>query len=195
MFYNNRIARCASLLADECRTGSFGRLYGHSLTLALMTALFARSLDSHQTSRYGLARWQHRRAIECFEAYLPEEITLADVANQLGLSQSRLARGFRLSTAISQYRWLTEARIKKAWWFSRPNEPIKCWFVNACAWPASIGIPADGAPLAASEVQGMDPGGRSLCSARPAAGFLARYEVHSRTACADLFIRGLTCRS
>ena len=39
MQYDLRISSCASLLADECRTPSFGKIYGDSLTLALVVAL------------------------------------------------------------------------------------------------------------------------------------------------------------
>jgi AraC family transcriptional regulator len=114
MQYDDRIARCASLLAEECRTGSFGTFYGESLTLALMAALFAPSTHANQTTRYGLARWQLRRAIEYFEEHLSHQLSLSDVARQLGLSQSRFALGFRLSTGMPPYHWFTEARVKKA---------------------------------------------------------------------------------
>src|SRR5260370_7374075 len=42
MVYDDKIARCASLLAEECREPE-NRMYGESLTTALTSLLFARS--------------------------------------------------------------------------------------------------------------------------------------------------------
>jgi transcriptional regulator GlxA family with amidase domain len=52
--------------------------------------------------------------MEYFEARLSEDITLNQVAKELGLSPSRFARAFRLSTGIPPYRWRTQARVQKA---------------------------------------------------------------------------------
>jgi hypothetical protein len=44
-------------------------------TVAMLTALFTHPNHVGQTSRYGLARWQLRRAFEYFEQHLSDEVT------------------------------------------------------------------------------------------------------------------------
>jgi AraC-like DNA-binding protein len=114
MEYDDRVTRCASLLADECSTSALGSMYGESLTLALTAALFTPARLIGETNRFGLGRAQLMRALEYFEAHLAQEIALKDVAAEVGLSPSRFARAFKISTGIAPYRWYMEARIRKA---------------------------------------------------------------------------------
>ena len=64
LLYDDKVARCAELLAEECQEpSSGGRLYGESLTTALTATLFSRRNVQIQRAN-GLARWQLRRAME-----------------------------------------------------------------------------------------------------------------------------------
>jgi AraC family transcriptional regulator len=113
MVYDDRIARCASLLAEECREPE-SRIYGESLTTALTALLFARWKHPCSERAKGLAPWQLRRVLEFFEARLSMDISLQEVADLVGLSQSQFARAFKTSTGVPPYRWFVEARIKRA---------------------------------------------------------------------------------
>ena len=113
MVYDDRIARCASLLAEECREPE-NRLYAESLTTALTALLFARWKRPRSERAKGLAPWQLRRVREFFEAHLTEDLSLQEVAELVGLSQSQFARAFKTSTGAPPHRWFVVARIKRA---------------------------------------------------------------------------------
>jgi AraC-like DNA-binding protein len=113
MVYDDRIARCASLLAEECREPE-NRIYGESLTAALTALLFARWRHPRAEPAKGLAPWQLRRILEFFEAHLSGDISLRELADLVGLSQSQFARAFKTSTGTAPYRWFVAARIKRA---------------------------------------------------------------------------------
>jgi AraC family transcriptional regulator len=62
MLYDERVTNCAALLAEECISSlPENRMYGESLTMALMAALFASRGASNRAVNSGLARWQLRR--------------------------------------------------------------------------------------------------------------------------------------
>jgi AraC family transcriptional regulator len=113
MVYDDKIARCASLLAEECREPE-NRLYGESLTTALTALLFARWKHPRSELAKGLAPWQLRRVTEFFEANFTEDISLQELADLVGLSQSQFARAFKASTGAPPHRWVVTARIKRA---------------------------------------------------------------------------------
>src|SRR5258708_7331934 len=65
MLYDERVTNCAALLAEECVSSlPENRMYGESLTMALMAALFASHEASNRAVNSGLARWQLRRVLE-----------------------------------------------------------------------------------------------------------------------------------
>jgi AraC family transcriptional regulator len=114
MLYDDRVVRCANLLAEECQPMAHGnRLYGESLTMALMAALFSRCKNDQKAHR-GLSPWQLRLAVEYFEHHITQDLSLDDAAHRVGLSQSQFARLFKVSTGLPPYRWCLNARIKRA---------------------------------------------------------------------------------
>jgi AraC family transcriptional regulator len=114
LLYDDKVARCADLLAEECRESSSGsRLYGESLTAALTANLFTRRNAAPQRAN-GLSRWQLRRAMEYLEAHITQDISLEELAKLVGLSQSQFARSFKISTGMPPYKWVLGARIKRA---------------------------------------------------------------------------------
>jgi AraC family transcriptional regulator len=113
MVYDDRIERCASLLAEECREPE-NRIYGESLATALTALLFARWKHPRAEPAKGLGPWQLRRILEFFEAHLSEDVGLQDLADLVGLSQSQFARAFKTSTGAPPYRWFLAARIRRA---------------------------------------------------------------------------------
>jgi AraC family transcriptional regulator len=113
LLYDDKVARCAELLAEECQEpSSGGRLYGESLTTALTATLFTRR-NAFQRGN-GLSPWQLRRAMEYLEAHMTQDISLEEMAKLVGLSQSQFARSFKTSTGMPPYKWSLYARIKRA---------------------------------------------------------------------------------
>ncbi|MDI4232753.1 AraC family transcriptional regulator [Bradyrhizobium sp. 31Argb] len=66
------------------------------------------------TSRGGLAPWQMKRAEDTLGANLEGDVSLADLANDCGLSASHFSRAFRQSTGLSPHRWLLQRRVDQA---------------------------------------------------------------------------------
>jgi AraC family transcriptional regulator len=115
MLYDDRITRCASLLAEECGDSASGtQLYGESLTMALTSLLFAPAKSFSRRRPSGLAKWQLRRACEHLRANLSCDVSLEEIAGLTGLSQSQFSRAFKASTGLSPYQWLLDARVRRA---------------------------------------------------------------------------------
>lgn len=86
----------------------------------------ALALTAHVVCRYGgmspdkgvpqggLAPWQERRAKELMMAFIGEEISLARLASECGLSARHFARAFRISTGVPPHRWLLRYRVERA---------------------------------------------------------------------------------
>jgi AraC family transcriptional regulator len=67
-----------------------------------------------RNARDGLASWQLQRARDFINANLAGDPSIAEVANECGLSSSYFARAFKQATGIPPYRWLTKQRVKRA---------------------------------------------------------------------------------
>jgi len=114
--YDERVAQCARLLANECSADATGiRLYGEGLTASLTALLFApvRRPEANRQIN-GLSPAQLKRVLEYFQERLASDVSLESVAQLTGLSQSQFARAFRASTGVSPYRWFLNARVKRA---------------------------------------------------------------------------------
>jgi AraC-like DNA-binding protein len=62
----------------------------------------------------GLTPLQLRRVRDSIDARLDQDITLAQLAGDCGLSTSHFARAFVRSTGTPPHRWLTQRRIERA---------------------------------------------------------------------------------
>lgn len=69
---------------------------------------------SRTLPRGGLTPWQQRRATEFVAAHLDGNVTIADLANQCGLSAGYFVSAFKRSTGVTPHRWLTERRVDTA---------------------------------------------------------------------------------
>jgi AraC-like DNA-binding protein len=116
MVYDARVKACAHLLADACQSDlKYDRLYGESLTTAMVAALFgALRTDNGRRMTGGLVPWQLRLAKEYLEQDASGKVSLSELAELTGLSRSRLARGFKTSTGLAPYNWALHVRIEKA---------------------------------------------------------------------------------
>ncbi|MDT7815131.1 MAG: AraC family transcriptional regulator [Acidobacteriaceae bacterium] len=116
MVYDSKVRGCAHVLADAATEEfRYDRLYGESLTVALVVALLNASRNrTVQQPVGGLTSWQLRVAKEYLEQEVSKNINLAELAPLTGLSRSRLARGFKASTGVAPYTWALQFRIQKA---------------------------------------------------------------------------------
>jgi AraC family transcriptional regulator len=64
--------------------------------------------------RGGLAAWQIKRSTECMRSRLNENPTLAELAAEVGVSQSHFSHAFKQSTGMSPHRYLMQCRLQKA---------------------------------------------------------------------------------
>lgn len=116
LLYNDNVAKCAAILASECQDPAGNcRLFGEGLTTALLAALFTdQQVPAPRHS--GLSRWQLRQTMEYIDAHmmLGQDVSLEEMARLSGLSQSQFARLFKVSTGTSPYKWVLNARIKRA---------------------------------------------------------------------------------
>ena len=64
--------------------------------------------------RGGLAPWQLRCACDFINANLAGDPSIAEVANQCGLSSSYFTRAFKQTTGVPPFRWLTNQRVVRA---------------------------------------------------------------------------------
>jgi AraC family transcriptional regulator len=66
------------------------------------------------TPQRRLTSWRLKRILDHFEARLAEEVHLTDLASEVGLSESYLARTFRAATGTTLHAALMERRIARA---------------------------------------------------------------------------------
>ena len=64
--------------------------------------------------RGGLASWQLQRARDFMNVNLAGDPSIAEVANECGLSASYFARAFKQTTGVSPHGWLIKRRIERA---------------------------------------------------------------------------------
>jgi AraC family transcriptional regulator len=65
-------------------------------------------------ARGGLAPWQLQRAREFIIANLAGDPSIAQVADECGLSASYFVRAFKQATGVPPHRWLTKRRVERA---------------------------------------------------------------------------------
>jgi AraC-like DNA-binding protein len=99
---------------------------GNNVSISSLTFdFFVQMLCSHVASSYGgaplspkviggLAAWQRRRVTDAIHVGLHEELRLATLANQCGLSISHFCRAFRRSFGIPVHRYVIHRRIELA---------------------------------------------------------------------------------
>jgi AraC family transcriptional regulator len=61
-----------------------------------------------------LSPWQLRRAIDFMATHLDDDPTIAELAQECGLSSGYFARAFRRTTGITPHQWLVRKRVERA---------------------------------------------------------------------------------
>lgn len=108
----------AMALRDGLKGGRAGdSMYGESLSTALVVHLlreYGGIQARHQFAHSGLSREQLRRVLEYIHDRLETALTVSGVARTVHMSPYHFARLFKQSTGQSPYRYVVQARVKKA---------------------------------------------------------------------------------
>ena len=107
------LALKASLEED----GGGSRFYADSMATALSAHLLRHySTRNHHFQDYedGLSKQKLRQAIEYIQTHLDENLSLNDIANELGISQYYFCHLFKRSTGMSPHQFLIRQRVERA---------------------------------------------------------------------------------
>jgi AraC-like DNA-binding protein len=110
-------ALVSSLLPALKKPEQANRLFVEHVTMAVgvhATLTYGGMQPLARPLRGGLAPWQMRRTEETIAANLEGDVSLADLANDCGMSVSHFGRAFRQSTGVSPHRWLLKQRVDQA---------------------------------------------------------------------------------
>jgi AraC family transcriptional regulator len=114
-FFDARIVKIGSLLAEECEEPGNNNLYGDHLTVALVIDLLRLGRQCGRDRPRGmLESWQLNRATEFIQDHLSTNIRLSELAQLTKLSQSQFGRAFKASTGFAPHQWQLNARIARA---------------------------------------------------------------------------------
>ena len=113
MFFNERVAALARMIADECLNEQpLHELYGDGLTTALFIELFCIG-QPNKRQRSQLSPRQLRSVTSYIEDNCARSIRLNELAKLTGLSQSYFSHAFKATTGVAPHQWQMRARIKK----------------------------------------------------------------------------------
>jgi len=106
-----------ALLAGTQRPAATSRLFIDHAVLALhmhVAGTYGNMTPGAIRQVGGLAPWQERTAKEMIAAHTNADLSLADVANAVGLSVAHFSRAFKKSAGLSPHQWLLQARVDTA---------------------------------------------------------------------------------
>ncbi|PSN10247.1 AraC family transcriptional regulator [filamentous cyanobacterium CCP5] len=127
------LALKASLEVD-CTGSGF---YADSMTTALSAHLLRHYTTRKHTFREyddGLSKQKLKQAFEYIQAHLGENISLSEVANELGMSQYYFCRLFKQSTGVSPHRYLIRQRVEQAKHLLKKPELSITWIALECGF-------------------------------------------------------------
>ena len=110
-------ALVSSLLPAFERPAQASRLFVEHVTMAVGThaaTAYGGMRPVVRPLRGGLAPWQMKRVENTLAANLEGDVSLADLANDCGVSVSHFSRAFRQSKGLSPHQWLLRHRIEQA---------------------------------------------------------------------------------
>lgn len=102
----------APALADPA---SASRLFVDQMTYALAAHLLhAYGQTSGHPHRGGLSNRQKVRATDFMAAHSRRDVSIAEIAEECGLSRGYFIKAFRAATGVTPHRWLIEHRVSEA---------------------------------------------------------------------------------
>jgi AraC family transcriptional regulator len=100
---------------ESAEASAVGRLFLEGALLALVALVLRRADSAAEAPRGGgLAPWQVRRSIDRLAAAIQAEVSLRDLAADVGLSPFHFARAFRRSTGLPPHRYHVRLRMERA---------------------------------------------------------------------------------
>jgi AraC-like DNA-binding protein len=115
-FSDERLWQLGSMLAREsAQPDAYSSLACDCLVTLLLVQLFRSDQRRFTPARVArLSPAQVRRVTEHIEAHLAERISLAELAQLVGTSQSHFSHAFKATTGLPPHRWQLEARIRQS---------------------------------------------------------------------------------
>lgn len=135
LIYQIGLALKSSLEGD----GVGSRFYADSMATALSAHLLRHySTRKHHFREYedGLSKQKLKQAVEYIQEHLHKDLSLSEIANELGMSQYYFCRLFKRSTGISPHQYLIRQRVEQAKHLLRQPErsitsvAMDCGFAN-----------------------------------------------------------------
>lgn len=112
-----QLAALLSAMCAEVKGGCpSGRLYGESMSIALLAYLTGRYAD-HQTASgrpKGLSRAEMRTLASYVQDRITDDVTVTEMAALVRMSPSRFARVFKTAFGMTPYRYVMRERVAKA---------------------------------------------------------------------------------
>ena len=78
------------------------------------TITYLNSRSYHARAKGGLSRHRLQRAIAYIQDHLAEDISLAEIAQEIDMSQHHFCRLFKQSTGIAPYQYVIQQRLERA---------------------------------------------------------------------------------
>lgn len=97
--------------------GVGSRFYANSMATALSAHLLRHySTRNHQFREYedGLSKQKLKQAVEYIQEHLGQDLSLSEIANELGMSQYYFCHLFKRSTGMSPHQYLIRQRVEQA---------------------------------------------------------------------------------
>ena len=114
---DERLATLMSAMREEVREGCpSGRLYGESISLALLAYLAGRYATPRHVERFASrpVAVAEARLVDYIRANLTSNISVTELAALVQMSPSHFARVFKASFGVTPYRFVMQERIEGA---------------------------------------------------------------------------------
>jgi AraC family transcriptional regulator len=107
----------ALLQAEVASADNSSQIYADSLITALSAHLLRQYCTVEQVLKHyegGLSQYKLKQSIDYIQAHLAEDISLDDIAAQVGMSRYYFCQLFKRSTGMSPYQYVIKCRIDRA---------------------------------------------------------------------------------
>jgi len=118
-FFDKDLWETAMKLKAQAEQPGLGqKQYAEALSVVLMHELLRLNGDSIVAEKHvvrgGLAGWQEKKVAQYIEQHLPEDVSLATLADVVRLSTYHFVRSFKRSFGLPPRRYLSSLRIERA---------------------------------------------------------------------------------